>query len=103
MWVSIDLYVRSDEMQEILCLTFHLAAPHILASASSDKTVRIWNILGGEVTPPEPGDKLSENYPMAMADEGNVIVAVLAGEGSGGHRSKVVGVVSPACMYDLIR
>jgi len=45
------------------------------------------------VTPPEPGEKLSENYPMAMADEGNVIVAVLAGEGSGGHRDKVVGAV----------
>ena len=74
-------------------MTFDLATPHILASASSDKTVRIWNILGGEVTPPEGDDKLSENFPMAMADEGNVIVAVLAGEGSGGHRDKVVGAV----------
>jgi len=36
---------------------------------------------------------------MAMADEGNVIVAVLAGEGSGGHRSKVVGAVGQMCMF----
>ena len=48
------------------------------------------------MTPPDlsAGEKLSENYPMAMADEGNAIVAVLAGEGSGGHRSKVVGAVN---------
>lgn len=77
-------------------LTFHEQHVHILASASSDKTTRIWNILGAESELPDPrtGDKVDENYPMGMADEGSVIVAVLAGEGSGGHRDQVVGAVS---------
>ena len=31
---------------------------------------------------------------MGDADEGNVLVAILVGEGGGGHRSQVVGCVS---------
>ncbi|KIR39463.1 polycomb protein EED [Cryptococcus deuterogattii 99/473] len=75
---------------EILCLAFAPLNPHILASTSSDRTTRIWNILGSDAPAPPPGDLPNENYPMADADEGNVIVAVLAGEGKGGHRAYVV-------------
>lgn len=39
-----------------------------------------------------------------MADEGEVLVAILAGEGGSGHRAKVVGVVSlrVLCHYTSI-
>lgn len=67
--------------------------PHILASGSEDRTIRIWNILGGDVECKD-GEILSENFPQADADEGTCLVAVLAGEGYGGHRAQVCDLVS---------
>jgi WD40 repeat protein len=66
--------------------------PHILASASRDKSVRIWNIMGGDLAPGQTD--LSANYPMGQADEGTCLVAVLGGDGLGGHRWDVCSLVS---------
>lgn len=84
---------KNADNQVILGLDFSPTHPHILASASGDKTTRIWNILGGDVAKAPPDVYHSQNYPMGMADEGDALVAILAGEGGGGHRAKVVGVV----------
>ncbi|WVO13820.1 hypothetical protein L204_101443 [Cryptococcus depauperatus] len=75
---------------DVLCVDIAPNNPHIIASSSSDRTTRIWNILGSTLPPPLPGEKSNENYPMGEADEGDVLVAVLAGEGKGGHQSLVV-------------
>ncbi|WVW86784.1 hypothetical protein I302_108838 [Kwoniella bestiolae CBS 10118] len=74
---------------DITNLSFHPLHPHILSSTSYDKTTRIWNILGSD--PPElpKGEKPSMNFPMGDADEGNCLVAILAGDNRGGHRGYV--------------
>ncbi|WVQ75114.1 hypothetical protein IAR50_004723 [Cryptococcus sp. DSM 104548] len=74
----------------IHCLAFAPHHPHILASASADRTTRIWNILGADLPRNIPLNQQSHNYPMADADEGTCVVAVIAGEGKGGHQSYVV-------------
>ncbi|WWD20185.1 hypothetical protein CI109_104661 [Kwoniella shandongensis] len=74
---------------DILRLAFDPNNPHILASSSYDRTTRIWNILGTDPPEPLPGDKPNENFPMGDADEGNTIVAILAGEGKAGHQGYV--------------
>ncbi|ODO00736.1 hypothetical protein L198_03062 [Cryptococcus wingfieldii CBS 7118] len=71
-------------------LTFAPHHPHILASSSADRTTRVWNILGADAPHNIPIEELSQNYPMADADEGTCVVAVIAGEGKGGHQSYVV-------------
>ncbi|WVR08181.1 hypothetical protein IAU60_005227 [Kwoniella sp. DSM 27419] len=75
----------------VLHVAFHPSLPHILASTAYDKTTRIWNVYGADVPPPlPPPDHLpNENYPMGLADEGTYLVAILAGEGGGGHRTYV--------------
>lgn len=78
--------------QEILSLKFHPNQPHILASASGDKTIRIWNILGTDVELPA-GSLRSQNYPQGDAEEGTVAVGILRGEQTG-HRSSVSTIVS---------
>lgn len=79
--------------QEILAISICRANPHIFATASGDKTTRIWNICGSPSPTFGPDDLPSENYPMGDADEGTECVAILAGEGYG-HQSKVIGCVS---------
>lgn len=154
-------------------MAFSPIHPHILATSSEDRSIRIWNIFGGDLNrtrPPreddnsmdvddsmtdsasasasasasisvgtsgresslangrpsdsratsittntntrgeddmlggsaqrshDPGllrdDELDWNYPMGEADEGECLVAILAGEGVGGHKWNAVGVVS---------
>lgn len=76
--------------------------PHMLASCSADYTTRIWTLFGRDLeVPPYPdrvrrrakGDhpSLSFNYPMGRADEGDVAVAILSGQGVGGHKAQVTG------------
>ncbi|WVQ96119.1 hypothetical protein IAU59_003221 [Kwoniella sp. CBS 9459] len=76
----------------ILCITTNLLYPHIIASTSYDKTVRIWNIRGADAPSFPPDERPEENYPMADADEGTCVVAILVGEGHGGHRFYVTSV-----------
>jgi WD40 repeat protein len=81
---------------EVISLKFHPDKPHILASASGDKTIRIWNIHGAELDRPiSPSGivNLSENFPQGDADEGTVAVGILAGE-QFGHRAEVSALVS---------
>lgn len=78
---------------DVVSIKFHPNKPHILASASDDKTIRIWNVLGAELER-IPGLQYSENYPQGDADEGTVAVGVLAGEQLG-HRAEVSTIVSP--------
>lgn len=81
---------------EILSLKFHPHNPHILASSSADKTIRIWNVLGAELDRPwtvEGLINLSENFPQGDADEGTVAVGIIAGE-QFGHRAEVSSIVS---------
>lgn len=86
--------------QEIYALKFHPNKPHILASASGDKTIRIWNVLGAELEcPPEGLVNLSENYPQGDADEGTACVGIIAGE-QYGHRAEVSTIVSMASCCD---
>jgi WD40 repeat protein len=86
-------YAETDD-QQILSIIFHPRHPHILASASEDRTIRIWNMFGTDVVL-ENGDfePLSENYPQGDADEGNYAVAILAGH-QGGHKAGVSALVS---------
>nr|XP_018260177.1 uncharacterized protein I303_07094 [Kwoniella dejecticola CBS 10117]OBR82335.1 hypothetical protein I303_07094 [Kwoniella dejecticola CBS 10117] len=73
----------------VLRLASHPSHPHIIASTSYDTSTRIWNILGSDVPPLLPGERYNENFPMGDADEGNCLVAILVGEGRGGHRGYV--------------
>jgi hypothetical protein len=66
--------------------------PHIVATASTDGTTRLWNIHGAP-PPPIPPEERSENYPMGDADEGTECLAILGGQWYG-HREKVVHCVS---------
>jgi len=84
---------RDLTKQEILSISVCRANPHIFATASGDKTTRIWNICGSPPPAFGPDELPSENYPMGDADEGTECVAILAGEGYG-HQSKVIGCVS---------
>lgn len=54
--------------------------------------------MGGDVEVPPEGEYLSENYGMARADEGSAAWCVLTGEGYGGHRDHVLGLVSEALL-----
>jgi hypothetical protein len=66
----------------------------MLASASNDRTIRIWNIYGTEVELEDgDDDPLSENYPQGDADEGSYAIAILAGYKSG-HLAGVGALVS---------
>lgn len=56
-------------------------------------------MLGTDLPPVQPGELRSQNYPQGKADEGNVIVAVLAGERKGGHRSAVSSLVSVSFIH----
>jgi len=87
-----DIEVQADE-QEVLSIVFHPLNPHIFASASCDKTIRIWNIFGTDVEL-EEGDvePLSENYPQGDADEGSCVLAILAGD-KAGHKAGVSALV----------
>ena len=75
-----------------MALKFHPNKPHILASASLDKTIRIWNVLGAELEH-LPDVDYSGNFPQGDADEGTVAVGILAGEQLG-HRAEVSSIVS---------
>lgn len=75
----------------ILALKFHPNKPHILATASGDKTIRIWNVLGAELEC-LPDIDYSENYPQGDADEGTIAIGILAGEQLG-HRADVSTIV----------
>lgn len=79
-------------MQSILSARFSPTHPHILASASGDRTVRVWNIFGGDLkveTTDDPHSR-SRNYPMGDADEGDACIFILVGEGAGGHEWEIV-------------
>ncbi|KAI9633049.1 uncharacterized protein MKK02DRAFT_40433 [Dioszegia hungarica] len=77
---------HGDEVQAVaICPKF----PHIIASASRDHTIRIWNLYGYDVELQGPTDLPNQNYPMGDADEGNHVVAILAGNWPGGHRDDV--------------
>lgn len=68
----------------------------ILASASRDTTVRLWNIFGSNV----PGS--SNPVPaMGTGDEGSILVGLLAGGTVGGHVEGVTALVSPAVQSAL--
>lgn len=97
------LLITCVSSQDIFDLSFSPTSPHMLASASADQTTRIWNIFGPDLDEPlnplpttHPDDNvlLSHDFPMGRADEGEALVAILAGQGDGGHRAQVVGVVS---------
>jgi polycomb protein EED len=76
--------------QGILSVKFSPVEPHILASASGDRTVRVWNVFGGDFVGSLDLHGQSRNYPMGDADEGDACVFILAGEGPAGHRWDVV-------------
>ena len=94
MWVlPISLLTaRRAERQDILSLVFHPLYPHILASASNDRTIRIWNLFGTDVEEGPHDPPLSENYPQGDADEGSCILAILAGDRAG-HQAGVSALV----------
>lgn len=54
----------------------------ILASASSDTTVRIWNVFG---TDPPPDSNRAPPIGAGLEGEGSVLVALLEGSVLGGH------------------
>ena len=74
----------------ILSVKFSPTDPHILASASGDRTVRVWNVFGGDLA--DDLDQPSRNFPMGDADEGDACVCILAGEGAAGHKWDVEAV-----------
>jgi len=84
--------VNRAERQDILSLVFHPLYPHILASASNDRTIRIWNLFGTDVEEGPHDPPLSENYPQGDADEGSCILAILAGD-KAGHQAGVSALV----------
>jgi WD40 repeat protein len=94
--------VRRAEQQDILSLVFHPLHPHILASASSDRTIRIWNFFGTDVEEGLHDPPLSENYPQGDADEGSCVLAILAGD-KAGHKAGVSALVrlSQSAYLDL--
>jgi polycomb protein EED len=81
-------------------LEFCLSSPHMLASSSGDKSVRIWNIWGAGCAEPAEGELPSMNYGMGDAEEGTVIWAILAGAGRSGHTDKVPGLVGALLVHD---
>lgn len=80
--------------QEVQAVAICPKFPHIIASASRDHTIRIWNLYGYDVELQGPTDLPNQNYPMGDADEGNHVVAILAGNWPGGHRDDVCTLVS---------
>ncbi|WVF68577.1 hypothetical protein IAT40_003346 [Kwoniella sp. CBS 6097] len=76
----------------IFCVAVKMLYPHIIASSSDDKTIRIWNIKGADEPLLPLGRMPDQDYPMGDADEGNCVIAIIAGEGKGGHRFYVASV-----------
>ncbi|KAL7424983.1 hypothetical protein Q5752_000670 [Cryptotrichosporon argae] len=66
----------------------HAAHAHVVASASHDNTVRLWNLLGSDS--PAWGSGGNENYAMGKADEGGCAVAIVGGARPGGHVDGVI-------------
>jgi polycomb protein EED len=95
MSVPCETITHIAERQEILSIVFHPLHPHILASSSTDRTIRIWNIYGTDVEREEGDDEpLSENFPQGDADEGHCVLAILAGD-KAGHKAGVTALVRP--------
>lgn len=92
-WKQELIRVLRGHGHDILSLKFHPNRPHILATASGDKTIRIWNLQGADLEPPSD-NSVNENFPQGDADEGTVALGILAGERPGGHRSTVSCLVS---------
>ncbi|CDZ96969.1 Transcriptional repressor EED/ESC/FIE, required for transcriptional silencing, WD repeat superfamily [Phaffia rhodozyma] len=74
------LRVLRGHGEEVYALVFHPSHPHVLASASKDTTIRLWNVFGSE---PSVGAYRAPS--VAQGNEGSLLIAVLIGQAPGGH------------------